>query len=55
MSDVRVMFAPVATGVSNGIVVVGLLVTVAVVSEDDVPRIPAPAVAPDAAVVVAVE
>ena len=36
LSDVSVMLAPVATGVSNGIVVVGLRVLVTVVTVDDV-------------------
>ena len=34
--DVNVMFAPVATGVSNGMVVVGLRVVVTVERADDV-------------------
>lgn len=45
-SEVRVMFAPVATGVSKGTVVVGLEVTVAVVTPEVVPRMAALAVAP---------
>ena len=42
----RVILAPVATGVTKGIVVVGLFVAVTVVCPEVVGRIGAPAVAP---------